>query len=141
MELAVKDNAPLYHIFPLPYISLHCCLNSTISSEEQAKEYIHSPYAHSRWYHSRCFRNPSATYSSSLPTVIILLPMTDSLYSLSNKCKYRLKRVAERNTITVSERMCVILYLLSRYMRPEGPWQRLRRCLSNGGGCLYSPFP
>ena len=22
----------------------------------------------------------------------------------------------------------VILYLLSRYMRPEGPWQRLRHC-------------
>ena len=24
-------------------------------------------------------------------------------------------------------------YLKPRYMRPEGPWQRLRRCFSNGG--------
>ena len=32
------------------------------------------------------------------------------------------------------------LVFLSRYMRPEGPWQRLRRCLSNGGGCFYIPF-
>ena len=30
--------------------------------------------------------------------------------------------------------MCVIFYLISRYMRPTGPWQRLRRYLSNGGG-------
>ena len=32
--------------------------------------------------------------------------------------------------------VCVILYLISRYMRPEGPWQRLRRCLSSGSSCL-----
>ena len=27
--------------------------------------------------------------------------------------------------------VCIIFYLLSRYVRPEGPRQRLRRCLSN----------
>ena len=37
----------------------------------------------------------------------------------------------------LSKHVCVILYLLSRYMRPEGPWQRLRRCQSNGGGSIY----
>ena len=35
---------------------------------------------------------------------------------------------------------CVILYLLSRYRRPERPWQRLRRCRSNGGGFLHARF-
>ena len=35
----------------------------------------------------------------------------------------------------------VIFYLISRYMRPEGPWQRLRRCRSNGGGLLHIHFP
>ena len=39
-------------------------------------------------------------------------------------------------------RACVILYLLSRYMRPEGPWQRLRCCRSNGSGLsIYPVFP
>ena len=35
----------------------------------------------------------------------------------------------------------VILYLISRYMRPEGPWQQLRRCRSNGDGCFIYHFP
>ena len=29
--------------------------------------------------------------------------------------------------------VCVIFYLASRYTRPEGPWQRRHRYLSNGG--------
>jgi len=29
--------------------------------------------------------------------------------------------------------VCVFIYLLPRCMRPEGPWQRLRRCLSSNG--------
>ena len=28
----------------------------------------------------------------------------------------------------------VVFYLVSRHMRPEGPWQRLRSCQSDGGG-------
>ena len=32
---------------------------------------------------------------------------------------------------------CDIFCLISRYMRPEGPWQRLRRCLSNGSENFY----
>ena len=36
----------------------------------------------------------------------------------------------------------VISYLLSRYMPPEGPWQRLRRCLSSRGEVfLNTRFP
>ena len=36
--------------------------------------------------------------------------------------------------------VCVIFDLLSRYMRSVGPWQRLRRCSSNGGGFFTYPF-
>ena len=41
-----------------------------------------------------------------------------------------------------SSGLFVISYLLSRYMRPEGPWQRLRRCLSSDGVVfLNTRFP
>ena len=36
--------------------------------------------------------------------------------------------------------VCIIFYLLSRYMRPVGPWQRLRHCRSGGGGFFTYPF-
>ena len=35
----------------------------------------------------------------------------------------------------------VILKLLSRYMRPEGPWQRFCRRLSNSGAVGFSKYP
>ena len=35
--------------------------------------------------------------------------------------------------------MCDLVFL-SRYMRPEGPWQRRSRCRSNGGGLFYLPL-
>ena len=40
----------------------------------------------------------------------------------------------------IDTRVCVILYFLSLYMRPEGPWQRLRRYRSSGGGLFYLPL-
>ena len=39
------------------------------------------------------------------------------------------------------QQMCVILYLVSRYMQPEGLRQRLRRCWRNGGEFYIDHFP
>ena len=36
-------------------------------------------------------------------------------------------------------RVCVFLYLLTRYMRPEGPWQRLAAALADSSAFL-NPF-
>ena len=37
----------------------------------------------------------------------------------------------------LSPTVCVIFYLLYRYMRPEGPWQRLAAALADSGGKFY----
>ena len=42
---------------------------------------------------------------------------------------------------TYTTGMCVIFYFVSRYMRPEGPWQRLRRSGNNGGGVSMDILP
>ena len=40
----------------------------------------------------------------------------------------------------LSSTVCVIFYLLYRYMRPEGPWQRLTAALTDSSGKFYIPI-
>ena len=44
--------------------------------------------------------------------------------------------------VAIGLSVCVIFYLVSGYMRPEGPWQRLRCCRSSSGELFYdNRFP
>ena len=61
---------------------------------------------------------------------------------IPSHCMHRISSTATDKSSGVflsksTPRVCIIFYLLSRYTRPVGPWQRLRRCCSNGGFFTY----